>query len=155
LRGHDTTFELITAKNSDSVSENARDKLALKWSDRLFKVVVNDTDGNTKHFYVSQPFTSTHQWPIGRGTRCFCAYDPDTQRCVLLKDTWRISAYIPEGETYRKLHEGGVPNISRVLACGDVGDELQRCGDENYGTLTLNWRVHVHYRIVLQDIGTP
>lgn len=141
LRGFDTTFELVS--DSDVEAPRARKFLGLRNNVPLFKVRVTDSD----YFYVSQPFTRTHTYPVGRGTRCFVAYDPVNKRRVILKDTWRYGEYLPEHEVYKVLREREVPNILDVVASGDVGGHFQRCGE----TETL--RTLVHYRLVLSEVG--
>lgn len=141
LRGFDTTFELVS--DSDVEAPRARKFLGLQNNVPLFKVRVTDSD----YYYVSQPFTRTHTYPVGRGTRCFVAYDPVNKRRVILKDTWRHGEYLPEHEVYKVLREREVPNILDVVASGDVGGHFQCCGE----TETL--RTLVHYRLVLNEVG--
>ncbi|KAF9021834.1 hypothetical protein BDZ89DRAFT_1071147 [Hymenopellis radicata] len=135
-RGIDTTFERIGRYDQQVARHflNAREK-------PFWKVKVGD-----RSFYVSEPFTRSHHYPIGRGTRCFVALECHTQQKCLLKDTWRLDGYHPEGETYAKLLESNVPNIAGVVAAGDVLDH--RCGHFPKG-----W--HTHYRIALDVVGNP
>ena len=122
----------------------------------LYKVAVKD-DLNRKItlYIVSKPFTNNHIFPVGRGTRCFRAFDCRTEEIVLLKDTWRVSKYEPEGSIYRELHEAKVRNIAEFITAGDVGHV---CGQtEKFSTAVQDRRplVHYHYRLVLGTIGTP
>jgi hypothetical protein len=155
FRGHDTTFQPITATQLDDEVDAARINLELRPHDPLFRVSMNISRDDIKYLYVSKPFAAFHVWPLGRGTRCFSAYDPDSKSIVLLKDTWRDTAYAPKGKTYERLHQGQVPNIPHVLVHGDVMGYFQKCGDESDGASKSRRRAHVHYRIVLKEVGLP
>ncbi|KAE9400210.1 hypothetical protein BT96DRAFT_919607, partial [Gymnopus androsaceus JB14] len=54
----------------------------------------------------------------------------------------QVDEYHPEAETYRKLHQANVPNVLDVIAFDDIKGELHS-------------RFHVHYRIVLGQVGRP
>ncbi|KAH8926996.1 hypothetical protein BT69DRAFT_1258682 [Atractiella rhizophila] len=145
-RGHDTTIKDID-KNDKGVEE-ARVKLNLQAGKPLLKVEVQN-----KVFYISDPFLFRHNQPVGRGTRCFEAYDPVEKRLVLLKDTWRHAEYPREGDIYAQLHEKGVPNILRVVAEGDVLGKLHRAKRLKDGK--ADGKEMAHYRIVLDKVGRP
>ncbi|KAK0229449.1 hypothetical protein EDD85DRAFT_972972 [Armillaria nabsnona] len=83
--------------------------------------------------YVAAPFTRSHHYPVGRGTRCFVAVDCNTQRKRLLKDAWRLDGYHREDQ---QLHDKNAHNIPGVLAAGDVEGER-----------------YTRYRIVLDVVG--
>ncbi|KAH8924993.1 hypothetical protein BT69DRAFT_1349083 [Atractiella rhizophila] len=144
-RGHDDTMQKLLKE--DDYSAAARAKLDITASKPLFKVKVGG-----KVFYVSEPFLFRHNQPIGRGTRCFEAYNHEQKCLVLLKDTWRHIRYRREGEVYAELHKCEVPNILQVIAEGDVTGNLQRTkmstGKKDDGEM-------VHYRIVLAKVGRP
>ncbi|KAH8913959.1 hypothetical protein BT69DRAFT_1189761, partial [Atractiella rhizophila] len=112
-RGLDTTMQSVP--EGDDHAEEAKAKLNVTAGNPIFKVKVEN-----KVFYISEPFIFRHDQPIGRGTRCFEAYDPEHERLVLLKDTWRHSEYRSEGEIYAELLQHKVPNILQVVAEGDV-----------------------------------
>lgn len=139
-RGLDTTFE--RAPDDDPHVSSARTHLFLKVDDPVFKVSVG-----SHVFYISSPFTTTHGYPVGRGTRCYEAYNPVNGKRVLLKDTWRYAEYPPEHEIYEKLRDSGVSNVLRVVAWGDVEGPLQTCGRDG------GLRELIHYRIVLDKVG--
>lgn len=141
-RGHDTSFVLTSAKTRDKVAEAARTMLKILPTDPLYRVSVED-----RAFYVSQPFTLTHLYPVGRGTRCFSAYDPVCKRIVLLKDTWRIADYQAEHLIYAELHKQCVRHIPTVVAAGAVVGKFHVAimGEQRYE----------HYRIVLDVVGKP
>lgn len=139
-RGLDTTFE--RAPDDDPHVSSARTHLFLKVDDPVFKVSVG-----SHVFYISSPFTTTHGYPVGRGTRCYEAYNPVNGKRVLLKDTWRYAEYPPEHEIYEKLRDSGVSNVLRVVAWGDVEGPLQTCGRDG------GLRELIHYRIVLDEVG--
>ncbi|KAF8967433.1 hypothetical protein BDZ97DRAFT_1697573 [Flammula alnicola] len=152
IRGTDTTFRRVRGGDE---AVNAREVLDLKDTDRLYKVSVKDDVTKKKTFYiVHEPFTNNHIFPLGRGTRCFKAYDCQTEAVVLLKDTWRVSKYEPEGDVYRELHEKGVRNIAKFITAGDVGHvcgEMQKFSSSAKAKLP---RLHMHYRLVLGTVGT-
>ena len=144
--GIDTTFQPLGPFDATQ----ARSILGAD-TESLWKVNV---DGRS--FYVATPFTRSHHYPVGRGTRCFVAVDCKTQKKCLFKDTWRLDGYHPEGEVYKRLHNHRVRNISQVLAAEDVRDHC--CGFFPEG-----WEVpsgnsihrHIHYRIILDVVGEP
>ncbi|KAF8970554.1 hypothetical protein BDZ97DRAFT_1652449 [Flammula alnicola] len=152
IRGTDTTFRRVRGGNE---AEKAREVLDLKDTDRLYKVSVKDDVTKKKTFYVvHEPFTNNHIFPLGRGTRCFKAYDCQTEAVVLLKDTWRVSKYELEGDIYRELHEKGVRNIAKFITASDVRHvcgEVQKFSSAAKDNLP---RLHMHYRLVLGTVGT-
>uniref|UniRef100_A0A0W0G398 Fungal-type protein kinase domain-containing protein n=1 Tax=Moniliophthora roreri TaxID=221103 RepID=A0A0W0G398_MONRR len=119
--------------------------------------VTDDVTGVITFYIVAEPFTTHCRFPIGRGTRCFWAYDCQRHKIVLLKDTWRVEGYEKEGDIYRLLHEKGVHNIARFLTAGDVPDDFQRCGRtfEHSALDKIKCRIHYHYRLVLDTLGKP
>jgi hypothetical protein len=146
IRGIDTTFQPVGR------SEAAQARVLLRAEkEPLWKVPVGQ-----RSFYVAAPFTRSHHYPVGRGTRCFVAVDCETQQQCLLKDAWRLDGYHPEGEVYQRLHDNRVRNIPHILAAGDVGNH--RCGSFPDGwqvPSASNIRRHIHYRIVLDVVGEP
>ncbi|KAL4065672.1 hypothetical protein V8B97DRAFT_1875063 [Scleroderma yunnanense] len=96
---------------------------------------------------------------IGRSTRAWKVYCVSTRQVVFLKDTWRIDAddIDPEGVTYRKLHEKNVRNIATVEASGDVGYSTvtQSLIDEPWSKVKEKITGHIHYRLVLKEVGHP
>ncbi|KAJ7110061.1 hypothetical protein C8R44DRAFT_986054 [Mycena epipterygia] len=151
-RGVDTTLERVPP----TLALDAR-KLLDAVERPMWKVSIAG-----RSFYISTPFTRSHYLPVGRGTRCFIALESETKQKCLLKDTWRVVGYHPEGEAYaKKLQECGVQNIPKVLAAGDVTNSYHVCGD--YNDYPLSWtaakpeviRQHQHYRIVLDIVGKP
>lgn len=150
-RGFDTTFE-IAKSLTPAQTYKIQGALKLSNNDPLYTVTVNDEIKGALTFYVSRPFTTMHTYPVGRGTRCFSAYDPTSKKIVLLKDTWCVEEYKPEHEIYKKLHQKGVPNISEVVAAGHVPNHHGKCGSTNSESTQ---RVLVHYRLVLKVHGKP
>ena len=129
-RGHDATFEAI--KTDSDEARKAHTALDLGSRAPLFNVPVTDNVRNRTTFYiVSKPFANNDVLAVGRGTRCYEAYDCQcqTHAVVLLKDTWRVEGYLPEGDVYRRLHEAGVSTIARLIAAGDVHGPTHKCGD--------------------------
>jgi hypothetical protein len=145
-RGIDTTFQPVPLSDAGDF----RTLLNVE-NESLWKILVDN-----RSFYVTAPFTRSHHYPVGRGTRCFVAVDKNTQQKCLLKDAWRLDGYHREHEVYDRLHTAGVRNIPGGLAAGDVAG--QRCGYFQDG-----WQVpsgstirrHSHYRIVLDVVGEP
>jgi Fungal protein kinase len=154
LRGIDTTFTPVL---DDTEAQKTHNALGLKPKDAtpLYKVAVKDEISHrTTDYIVSQPFTNNHIFPVGRGTRCFRAFDCQTKEIVLLKDTWRVDKYEREGSIYRDLHLAKVRNIAKFITAGDVGHV---CGQtEKFSTAVQDRRprVHYHYRLVLGTVGT-
>ena len=62
---------------------------------------------------------------VGCWTQMSIAYDVEMDKCIFLKDSWRINLdNIPrEGETYAKLHNHWVPYIAECSLAEDVGEE--------------------------------
>ncbi|KAE9394733.1 hypothetical protein BT96DRAFT_998245 [Gymnopus androsaceus JB14] len=119
FQGHDTTLKRASTRmNPDAAA--ARKALQLSLDAPLYTVTVAD-----KIFYVSRPFTFAHLFPVGRGTRCYSAYDPVEERVVIIKDTWRDLAYEPEHKVYEKLHSHKVRYIPQVVAAADVNGIFQ------------------------------
>ncbi|KAK0209752.1 hypothetical protein IW262DRAFT_502167 [Armillaria fumosa] len=146
IRGTDTTFQLVPCCDA----AQARVLLNAK-NETLWRVFIGE-----RSFYVTTPFTRSHHYPVGRGTRCFVAVDCNTQQKCLLKDAWRLNGYHREDEVYKRLHDKNVRNIPGVLAAGDVED--QHCGsfpDEWRLPSDHGIRNHTHYRIVLDVVGEP
>ncbi|KAF5383350.1 hypothetical protein D9757_008377 [Collybiopsis confluens] len=144
-RGHDTSLKLVKGVQSDL--DAARKALQLKEQDVLYEV-----DVGNRTFYISQPFTVHHHYPVGRGTRCYAAYDPKESgpnRKFILKDCWRNSKYLVEHVTYQQLKKAGVSHIPNAVVGANVGvkgsfQETELCG------------IHlVHYRLVLDIFGLP
>jgi len=146
VRGIDTTFQPVDPFDA----AQARSLLGAD-NESLWKITVDE-----RSFYVAAPFTRSHHYPVGRGTRCFVAVDCKTQKKCLLKDSWRLDGYHPEGEVYKRLRDHRVRNIPQVLAAGDVGNHC--CGSFPDGwdiPSGSSIRRHIHYRIVLDVVGEP
>ncbi|KAH8929905.1 hypothetical protein BT69DRAFT_1328399 [Atractiella rhizophila] len=139
-RGHDTSLQRVKGKK---VAANARKALGLEEEADLFQVIVD-----TETFIFAQPFTSSHRWPVGRGTRCYHAYWVKEKKVVLLKDTWRKEEYGKEGDVYEILRSKQVRNIATVVCHGDVDDQNSLQFAEGTGGRKLR-----HYRIVLEEVG--
>ncbi|KAJ7802229.1 hypothetical protein B0H14DRAFT_2893200 [Mycena olivaceomarginata] len=153
VRGLDTTFEKITAGGPRD-SRQARE-LINAIGKSLWSVTIGD-----QCFYVSHPFTRAHHLPVGRGTRCFVAVETKTNRICLLKDTWRVVGYHPEGEVYARLKEQQVQNIPNVIVAKDVDGPRHHCGVDDYPYVwsiykAQSIRNHQHYQLVLDVVGRP
>ncbi|KAH8913879.1 hypothetical protein BT69DRAFT_1254531, partial [Atractiella rhizophila] len=141
-RGHDTSVQRVKGKKA---AANARKALGLEEEANLFQVIVD-----TETFIFAQPFTSSHRWPVGRGTRCYHAYWVKEKKVVLLKDTWRKEEYGKEGDVYEILRLKQVRNIATVVCHGDVDNQNPLQFAEGTGGRKLR-----HYRIVLEEVGEP
>ncbi|KAH8929907.1 hypothetical protein BT69DRAFT_1315424 [Atractiella rhizophila] len=141
-RGHDTSVQRVKGKKA---AANARKALGLKQEADLFQVIVD-----TEKFIFAQPFTSSHRWPVGRGTRCYLAYWVKEKKVVLLKDTWRREEYGKEGDVYEILRSKQVRNIATIVCHRDVDDQNPLQFVEGTGGRKLR-----HYRIVLEEVGEP
>ncbi|THU94367.1 hypothetical protein K435DRAFT_900366, partial [Dendrothele bispora CBS 962.96] len=170
-RGVDTTVRKVKELNFDKeLVAKAREGLGLSPNDSLFGFDVwNDSDsaGGSVVYLASEPLSKHNQSPVGRATRTYKAWDTVHKRVVLLKDTWRVDApgIWPEGLTYEKLRSKGVRYIATCLRAGDV----KPSGVEGYHrTATSSWthlmsseqgeaprnlRSHIHYRLILQEVG--
>ncbi|PBK62673.1 hypothetical protein ARMSODRAFT_1008164 [Armillaria solidipes] len=115
IRGTDTTFQLVPSCGA----AKARVLLNAE-NETLWRVFVGE-----RSFYVAAPFTRSHYYPVGRGTRCFVAVECNTQQKCLLKDAWRLDGYHREDEVYQRLHDKNAI------------------------------RKHTHYRIMLDVVGEP
>ncbi|KAJ7743267.1 hypothetical protein DFH07DRAFT_749966 [Mycena maculata] len=151
VRGLDTTFE----KNAAGGSRDSRRTREL--INVIEKPVWSVTIGDHS-FYVSHYLTRSHHLPVGRGTRCFVAVETKTDRICLVKDTWRVVGYHPEGQVYARLKEQ-VQNIPNAIVAKDVDGPHHHCGVDNYPFLWSKFkeeaiRDHQHYRLVL-DVGRP
>ena len=156
MRGIDTTF-----RSPEDVDEavRARNALGLSPTDQIHQVGIKDSvTRETTRYIVHKPFTNNHIFPLGRGTRCFKAFDCQTGAIVLLKDSWQVSKYEPEGDIYRELHEKGVRYIPKFITAGDVSGITHSCGKVGVfcnDTAAACPRVHYHYRLVLGSVGDP
>ncbi|KAG6815248.1 hypothetical protein H0H93_010456, partial [Arthromyces matolae] len=152
--GHDNSLTSKTDLPSAKKDE-IRDELKLDADARLAKIYIKK-----REFIIAriQPPGSTS--PIGRSTRCYKAYCLETNRVVLLKDTWRVvsESLRPEHEIYTTLHENEVPHILEVITAGDVGKDR----DPHHTTQTKAWvsktrqKLNIldlqHYRIALEYV---
>ncbi|KAF9061043.1 hypothetical protein BDP27DRAFT_1301405 [Rhodocollybia butyracea] len=145
-RGHDVTMEPVLP--CDPIYEEgirtlkALHKRFYGEVDVVYRVVVNLCT-----LYVYQPFTTTHLYPVGQGTRCFVAFDHENRRLVLLKDFWRNWKYDSEYETYKALECKGLSHVPHALA----GEDIAGCFQQ---TKVLGIKL-VHFRLVLDVVGEP
>ncbi|KAF9070525.1 hypothetical protein BDP27DRAFT_1220628, partial [Rhodocollybia butyracea] len=133
-RGHDVTMEPVLS--CDPIYDQVFQV------DVVYRVVVNLCT-----LYVYQPFTTTHLYPVGQGTRCFVAFDHENWRLVLLKDFWRNWKYDSKYKTYKALECKGVSHVPHALAGEDIAGRFQQ-------TEVLGIKI-VHFRLVLDVVGEP
>ncbi|KAK7442981.1 hypothetical protein VKT23_015925 [Stygiomarasmius scandens] len=169
-RGHDTTVQ--RANSTDGNTSKAREKLRLDPSLPIFKFKVWDDPKNiiwedeeaakveeeqerTRLFYGSKPLFSAVQSVNGRCTRVFEVFDPESGKCVTLKDSWRVAspAIKPEGKIYARLAAKQVRNILTCLMAGDVNPSFidHRTRTQMYSP-DEDFRSHIHYRLVFKEV---
>jgi hypothetical protein len=116
---------------------------------------------DASNFIICAPYAQP-DIPAGRWTRTSIAYDVQADKRVFLKDSWRIHLddIPPEGETYARLHKGGVHNIAECALAGDVGEEcFHRTWTQDFNGQSgvfqdsVHFVAHRHYRLVLDTIG--
>lgn len=170
LRGTDTTVSPATKDEATA----ARKKLGLPPGTPMFKTSVPRVTVPVEQRVESvQPeqseltlifpsFNVTPSLPARRATRACPAYDPEGDRVVFLKDSWRISASDtePEGDIYLKLNTSHVAYVPLCLACGDVDSwveqKTQTLKHSKYSWACRKGLVivsHTHYRLVLDLVG--
>ncbi|KAH9932217.1 uncharacterized protein B0H18DRAFT_952367 [Fomitopsis serialis] len=114
-------------------------------------------------FIVGKRYFATDSF-MGRGTKCYIAYEVSRNRLVFLKDYWRSNTHTtnPEGKVLKELRAAGVQGVPTPVAEGDV---LSTSGcvqttltqallpeDENTKRRPA---VQHHYRLVIEEIGRP
>ena len=153
VRGHDSTVRLA----SSCEMEKARMFIEKGSTDPLLSITIES------NCYVVPYPRSQPKIPVGRWTRASIAYDVTRDKCVFLKDSWRLllAGIQAEGKTYATLHSHKVPNIPHCSVAGDVGDNLYHKSQtdalvDKYSHLkSPSQFIPVrHYRLVLDDIGT-
>ncbi|KIY63281.1 hypothetical protein CYLTODRAFT_382513 [Cylindrobasidium torrendii FP15055 ss-10] len=170
-RGHDTTISEV--KTTGAEEEEARLQLGLKQKDALLKIdmqkaMVQKNAVTIPYLYASAPFTNNHLSAVGQASRCYRAWDPASQRIVLLKESWRSDDQEAEHLIIASLHEGNVPHIPTVLVAGDVRcnafPSAMLAGNDNphqtpyvverdeAGNLKRQRRL-LHYRLVIKEFG--
>jgi Fungal protein kinase len=153
-RGHDTTVGTPT----EDEELNARTFLELASDIRLLSASVSDPSQPQKiyRFIISAPCPRP-DIPAGRWTRTSIAYDVQTGKRVLLKDSWRVllNDIKPEGKVYEHLWRHEVPHIPFCSYSGDVGDQIYHASrTHEFGAPSAPSLVpHRHYRLVLDTIG--
>ena len=111
-----------------------------------------------RKFLIGKP-TSVSYSATGRGTKGYVAYEVGQSRLVFLKDSWRWESSRPEHEVYMQLKVSEVRNVA-ILVCGA---DVQGSGGQVRATRTqeffakgeLDKLKRVHYRLVVEEIGTP
>ncbi|KAF5371807.1 hypothetical protein D9758_003396 [Tetrapyrgos nigripes] len=159
-RGHDNTVKRFPLLNRTKPVKTAREQLDLKNNEPVYKFNVYDDDDpkNLRIYYGGNPLYNGVHSITGRATRTVKVWDHKAQMIVLLKDQWRIDSpeFMSEGEIYKLLEEKGVRNIPSCVIAGDVNPDskyhstlMQRQLGESEPAL----RSHVHYRLVLEEVG--
>jgi hypothetical protein len=155
VRGVD---ESVTEPTDADAADVRRARVALELDDDmpLFKFAIYSEEGDVSYCLGSKPWFKGNNSPTGRATRVFIVYDPVLGRCVLMKDTWRVSleGMQTEGAVYRRLHAANVSHIPRFLRGGDVTSLFCRTRSHKFARrFGLRLRPHSHYRFILDDIG--
>src|SRR5262249_49030847 len=120
LRGIDESVTLPVDADAADV-ERARVSLELEEYVPVFKFAVCDEEkGGVSYYFGSKTWLKGNGSPTGQATRVFVVYDPTLDKCVIMKDTWRVSldGMRTEGTIYRRLHAANVSHISSFLKGG-------------------------------------
>ena len=155
VRGVDESVTASTDTDRDDV-QKARVALELKDEMPLFKFEIHEEDEDISYCFGSQPSFQSNRSPTGRATRVFTVYAPALNKCVIMKDTWRVSlrGMPTEGDTYRRLQAANVSHIPRFVLGGDVKSPFCRTRSHKFAKrFGLKLRPHSHYRFILDDIG--
>jgi len=115
----------------------------------------------TPHRYIICSPEPRPDIPVGRWTRSSFAYDIQNRHQVLLKDSWHVilDNIKPEGEIYKQLHDGKVPNIPLYKLGIDIGDDSHKSRThkttDKFNGDVAHWKLvpHRHYCLVLSTIG--
>jgi len=101
--------------NSSSDREEANNFLVIS--------ILSSGEHVNDNYVIEAPF-ATISLPTGHVTRTFITYNIHRDKCIFLKDSWRIdiSGMPKKGETYIKLQDKDIPYIAHCLNLGDIGD---------------------------------
>ena len=156
VRGIDTSVTAPADVDATHV-QKARAALGLDDETPLRKFTIYGEDGgDVSYCFGSKPWFKGNGSPTGRATRVFVVYAPDLDKCVLMKDTWRVSlrGMQTEGAIYMRLHAANVSHIPRFIRGGDVTSPFCRTRSHKLAKrFGLRLRPHSHYRFILDDIG--
>ncbi|KAH9020337.1 hypothetical protein EDB84DRAFT_1565760 [Lactarius hengduanensis] len=176
-RGCDTTVTPVADDEAEAALSKLRTYEGLENVAKadLHKFLVRDDhtlNGHIKYFIAPSAVWDSESL-FGRSTFGYIAYDPETTNLVYLKDFWRTErdGVQKEGDVYRKLHDARVSNIAKLGLAGDV-PLLPECGRTDSPAVQrtttqefvkgYDWcpgrpRVdpYVHYRLVLETLGSP
>ncbi|KAG2073504.1 hypothetical protein BDR04DRAFT_950482, partial [Suillus decipiens] len=156
LHGVDTSVMPV----SDEESDHARQRLDLDAKTCMLKVQVPTEDSSLVALIFPAP-VAMGLLPVGHGTHTCPAYDPNKDRIVMLKDSWRVSLphILPEGETYKQLKEANVVNVAMCIVCHDVPSIPQQLM-QSVKFSSADWACphdtltpHRHYHLVLDIVG--
>ncbi|ESK84667.1 other 1 protein kinase [Moniliophthora roreri MCA 2997] len=155
-RGHDPT---VTELKDRSHAKKVRAALGMEESQRVWKFVLIDENGEEHHFFGGKVAFKGVGVPASRATRGFLVVDSQGNRRYL-KDTWRIlsDTIQKEGDVYALLKEHNVPHVPDVIVSGNAVGDWQRTKTHEYVTPTFQdavLRNHQHYFIVFAQVGTP
>lgn len=150
-------IDVSVTKPSKPNELRAREALGFDEDARLVQLPVADSG----YIVPRDIYIGGTRSPLGRSTRAFFAYSLLLKKAVFLKDTWRLQSQTAEHDLYAKLKEHKVPYIATVLAAGDVPN--QQTVTQDFVKKEATWaknrpeklRKHFHYRLVLEEIGTP
>jgi hypothetical protein len=155
VRGLDQSVTVPSDADATYV-EKARAALGIDNETPLCKFTIYGEEGDVTYCFGNKPWFKGNGSPTGRATRVFTVYAPDLNKCVLMKDTWRVSlrGMQAEGAIYRRLHAANVSHIARFLRGGDVTSPFCRTRSHSFAKrFGLRLRPHSHYRFILDDIG--
>lgn len=154
MRGVD---ESVTAPGDTDATyvQKARATLGLDDETLLCKFTIyGEVEGDVTYCFGNKPWFKGNGSPTGRATQVFTVYAPDLDKCVLMKDTWRVSlrGMQIEGAIYRRLHAAKVLHIVRFVCGGDVTSPFCRTRSHKFAK-RCGLRLRPHYCFILDDIS--
>ncbi|KAF8237997.1 hypothetical protein L208DRAFT_1164314, partial [Tricholoma matsutake] len=52
--------------------------------------IYGEVEGDVTYHFGNKPWFKGNGLPTGQATQVFTVYTPDLNKCVLMKDTWRV-----------------------------------------------------------------
>jgi hypothetical protein len=157
-RGVDTS---VTEASGGGIAAAAK-ALGVDPKTPLLRFSIHNSVTAEDHFYIGKkPTLDGRTSPTGRHTRAFVAFDLQTKKTVVVKDTWRVDQphLQREGDVYKTLAAANVPHIAPCVLAADLRGHRTRTRE----FVDAEWRQgerphlrpHQHYRMALGVIGRP
>ncbi|KAF4619699.1 hypothetical protein D9613_004763 [Agrocybe pediades] len=169
-RGRDPTVFRATVAEAALAKEKLAGwvrKVSGIWS--VYKLVIQDRDSSRtdERRKMEVLVWVPASWPLsvtGRATKGYIGYDPESDRVVFVKDSWRSTdpTMQKETDTLRAINSAGITEGVPVLLCGDdLEGRWQSTVTADYSQ--ENWNVggdceeshRVHIRFVTDKVGKP